>query len=102
MSIIDFLQFRVYTVKLIETSQPGTLHLAESPDTWKLKMEVSTFHVPIPFKGIVARDFRPLFFFHQSTPYRSLINRLKLFRIWLCIPRDNRFESRQNRFQRGQ
>jgi hypothetical protein len=38
----------------------------------------------------------------QSTAYRSLINRLKPFRIWLRIRRDNRFESRQNRFQQCQ
>jgi hypothetical protein len=34
-------------------------------------------------------------FFHQSTPYRSLINRLKPFRRWLRIRRENRFESRE-------
>jgi hypothetical protein len=41
-------------------------------------------------------------FFHQSTPYRSLINRLKLFRIWHRICWDNCFESRQNHFLRCQ
>jgi hypothetical protein len=41
-------------------------------------------------------------FFHQSTPPRALIHRLKLFRIWIRIRRDNRFESRQNSFHRGQ
>jgi hypothetical protein len=51
-------------------------------------------------KGTVSEN-PTLGCFHQSTPYWSLINRLKPFRIWLRIRRDNRFESRQNRFQRG-
>jgi hypothetical protein len=45
--------------------------------------------------------FSTLGFFHQSTPPRALIHGLELFRIWLRIRRDNPFESRQNRFQRG-
>jgi hypothetical protein len=53
----------------------------------------------ILLKGTVAREFRLSVFFHQSTPYMSLINRLKPFCIWHRIRRDNRFESRQNRFQ---
>jgi hypothetical protein len=53
-------------------------------------------------KGTVARDFLPSFFLNQSTPPRTLIHRPKPFRIWLRISRDNRFESRQNLFQRGQ
>jgi hypothetical protein len=39
-------------------------------------------------------------FFSLSTPHRSLINRLKPFRIRLRIRRDNSFASRQNRFYR--
>jgi hypothetical protein len=34
------------------------------------------------FKGTVARDFRPSFFFHQSTPPRALIHGLKPLCIW--------------------
>jgi hypothetical protein len=52
------------------------------------------------FKGTVSRDFFYSRFFLQSTTYMSLINRLKPFCIWHRIRRDNRFESRQNRFQR--
>jgi hypothetical protein len=52
-------------------------------------------------KGTVAR-FSTSGFFHQSTPPRALTHGLKPFRIWLRIRRDNRFESRENRFQRCQ
>jgi hypothetical protein len=38
-------------------------------------------------KGTVAREFRPLFFFHQSTLPRALIHGLKPFRIWPRIRR---------------
>jgi hypothetical protein len=36
-------------------------------------------------KGIVARDFWPLVFFHESTPYGPLIHTLKQFRILVRI-----------------
>jgi hypothetical protein len=52
--------------------------------------------------GQLHRDFRPSVFFHQSIPPRAPIHGLKPFRIWLRTRRDNRFGSRQNRFQRGQ
>jgi hypothetical protein len=39
----------------------------------------------IRFKGTLTRDFRPLGFFHQTTPPRPLIHRLKPFWIWLRI-----------------
>jgi hypothetical protein len=45
------------------------------------------------FKGIVSRDFRPIFdprFFHQSIPLDSLINGLKYFCIWLRIRKEIR------------
>jgi hypothetical protein len=45
-------------------------------------------------KGQLHVIFDPQFF-HQSTP---LIHVVKPFRIWICIRRDNRFESRQNGF----
>jgi hypothetical protein len=54
----------------------------------------------------VSRDF-PLLVFFINQPHIQQINRLNLinrpkpFRIWLRIRRDNRFESRQNRIQRG-
>jgi hypothetical protein len=48
-------------------------------------------------KGQLHGIFGP-WFFHQSTPSRALIHGLKPFRIWLRIRRDNRFESRKNRF----
>jgi hypothetical protein len=57
-----------------------------------------TVHV---IKETVARDFIPTVLFHQSTPHWALIHWLRPFRIWLRIRRYNRFESRQNRFQRG-
>jgi hypothetical protein len=38
----------------------------------------------------VSRDFRSLFFFHQSTTPGAPIHGLKPFRIWLRIRRDNR------------
>jgi hypothetical protein len=43
-------------------------------------------------------------FFSSINPIygRSLIIRLKPFRRWLRIRRENRFESRENRFPRGQ
>jgi hypothetical protein len=41
--------------------------------------------------------FSTLGFFHQSTPYRSLIYALNPLRIWLRISRDIRCKSRQNR-----
>jgi hypothetical protein len=44
-------------------------------------------------KGTVSRDFRPLVFFHQSTPSRALSHRLNPFRIWLRIRRNNRHYS---------
>jgi hypothetical protein len=43
-------------------------------------------------KGTVARDFRPLIFFHQSTPFGPLIHTIKYFRIRLRIRRDIQFE----------
>jgi hypothetical protein len=55
-----------------------------------------------PIKGTVSRDFWPLVFFHQSTPPRALTHRLKPYRIWLRIHRDNRFKNCKNRFQRCQ
>jgi hypothetical protein len=51
------------------------------------------------FKGTVSRDFRTSVFFHQSTPPRALIHRLKPFRILLLIRRENRFGIRQNRLR---
>jgi hypothetical protein len=42
-------------------------------------------------KGTVARDFWPLFFFHESTPYGPLIHTLKHFRILVRILEDIRF-----------
>jgi hypothetical protein len=45
------------------------------------------------FKETLSRDFWP----SQSTPPRALIHGLKLFRIWLRIRRDIRFENRENR-----
>jgi hypothetical protein len=54
-----------------------------------------------PLKGQLHEIF-DLWFFHQSTPPRALTHRLKPFRIWLRIRRANRFESRENRFQRCQ
>jgi hypothetical protein len=62
---------------------------------WWKKTRVESCYSP--FKGAVAQDFRPLVFFHQSTPYMSLINRIKLFCTWHRIRRDNHFESRQMR-----
>jgi hypothetical protein len=59
-------------------------------------------YVMSSIKGTVARDIRPLVFFHRSTPPRALTHGLKPFRIWLRIRRDNRFDSRENRFQRCQ
>jgi hypothetical protein len=45
----------------------------------------------------IVRRFLVLVFLNQSNPYtsRSLINRLKPFRIWLRISQDIRFESRR-------
>jgi hypothetical protein len=65
-----------------------------------IKLEGRRCHIFV--EGTVSRDFRLSVFFHQSTPYRSLINRLKPLRMWVHIRRDNRFESRLNRFQRCQ
>jgi hypothetical protein len=56
--------------------------------------------VTVPLKGQLHEIFDPSFF-HQSTPPRALIHGLKPLRIWLRIRRDNRFERRQNLFQRG-
>jgi hypothetical protein len=39
----------------------------------------------VQFKGTVARDFLPLVFFHESTPYGPLIHTLKHFRILIQI-----------------
>ncbi len=39
-------------------------------------------------KGTVTRDFWPLFFFHESTPYGPLIHTLKHFRILVRIHGD--------------
>ncbi len=38
-------------------------------------------HTVVHFKGTVARDCRPLVFFHESTPYGPLIHTVKYFRI---------------------
>ncbi len=38
-----------------------------------------------PPKGTVARDFRPLVFFHESNPYEPLIHTIKHFRIRVRI-----------------
>jgi hypothetical protein len=53
------------------------------------------------FKGTVSRDFRLLFFFHQTIPPRALIHGLKPFRIWLRMSRENRVGNRQNRLPRS-
>jgi hypothetical protein len=47
-------------------------------------------------KGQCHEIFDPRFF-HQSTPPRAPIHRLKPFRIWLRISREIRFGNRQNR-----
>jgi hypothetical protein len=65
-----------------------------------LKKVIFNEHFMIIWKGRVTR-FLTLGFFHQSTPYMSLINRLNPFCIWQCICQDNRFESRQIRVQYG-
>jgi hypothetical protein len=44
-------------------------------------------------KGTVSRDFQPLVFFTNQTPPRALTHRLKPFRIWLRIRRNNRYYS---------
>jgi hypothetical protein len=44
-------------------------------------------------KGQCHDIFDPQFFFHQTFPPRTLINRLKPFLIWFHICRDNQFES---------
>ena len=41
----------------------------------------------MPLKGSVSWDFRPPFF-HDSTPFGSLINRLRYFRIWFRFRQD--------------
>jgi hypothetical protein len=53
-------------------------------------------------KGTVSRDFRPLVFFHQSTPPRALTHRLQPFRIWLRIRRKKStlFEFQRCQWQR--
>jgi hypothetical protein len=66
-----------------------SLFILPGPDQTVLPL----FHL---LKGTVAQDFQLSVFFHQSTPYVSLINRLKPVYIWHRISRDNRFESRQN------
>jgi hypothetical protein len=44
------------------------------------------------FKGTVARDFLPLFFFIKLTPYGPLIHTLKYFRIRFRIRGDIRIQ----------
>jgi hypothetical protein len=57
----------------------------------------------VSLKGQCHEIFGPQFFFyHQSTPHRTLLHRLKPFRIWIRIRRNNRFENRQNRIPRSQ
>jgi hypothetical protein len=48
------------------------------------------------FKGTLTRDFRPLVFFHQTTPPRPLIHGLKPFSIWISIRRENRLCNRRS------
>ena len=44
-------------------------------------------------KGSVSRDFRPIFFFHESNPAGPLINRLKCFQLFFRFSRDIRSQS---------
>jgi hypothetical protein len=59
--------------------------------TFVFMSNIWIFEVPQCFfvKGRVAREFRPSFF-HQWTPPRALIHRLKPFCIWPNIRRKNR------------
>jgi hypothetical protein len=56
-----------------------------------------------PLKEAVSRDFRPPGIFPKTIPpYRAQIRGQNLFRIWLRIRRENRFEHHQNFIPRCQ
>jgi hypothetical protein len=63
-----------------------------------LRNYMCTSHV---FKGTVARVFDPRFF-SSINPTYDPDSRAKAISHMARIRQDNRFESRQNRFQRGQ
>jgi hypothetical protein len=60
-----------------------TLYLLREPKD--LALIISESAIKMAVQGTLSRDFRPLVFFHQSTPPRAVTHGLKPFRIWLCI-----------------
>jgi hypothetical protein len=77
-----------------------TLHDALIEDTTQ-KLRILEHLAYQYLRGQLHDIFDPRFF-HQSTPPRALIHRLKPFRLFLCIRLDNRFKSHQNWFQQCQ